>query len=41
MAAAKIDLRGTEVAAGIQHVIDLSAVLDPLLDLVEVAVVRD
>ena len=34
-------LRLIQVAAGMQHVVDLRAVFGPLLDLVEIAVVRD
>ena len=34
-------LRLIQVAPGIEHVVDLGAVLGPLLDLVKVAVVRD
>ena len=34
-------LRLIQVAPGIEHVVDLGAVLGPLLDLVEIAVVRD
>jgi hypothetical protein len=33
--------RFVQVAAGIEHVVDLGAVLGPFLDLVEVALVRD
>ena len=34
-------LRLIEFAAGVQHMIDLGAILGPFFDLVEVAVVRD
>jgi hypothetical protein len=33
--------RLVQAAAGIEHALDLGAILGPLLDLVEVAVVRD
>ena len=33
--------RFVQVAAGIEHVVDLGAVLGPFFDLVEVAMVRD
>ena len=33
--------RLVEIVAGVQHVVDLGAVLGPFLDLIEIAVVRD
>ena len=37
----EVRLRLIQIAPRIQHVIDLRAVLGPLLDLVEIAMVRD